>query len=249
MAIAITRVVPASLNNCELTYHERVPIDVDRARRQHIEYQLALAAHGYDVIELPELPEQADSVFVEDAAVVFDEIAVITLPGAESRRAEVPSIRDALAKYRELREINSPATLDGGDVLQLGRRVFVGLSSRTNEEAVTQMRQILQPFGYEVIPVEVQGSLHLKSSVTAVADDLIVIDSHALDPSIFGMRYIEVPADAANMLRLEGGVLCPPPALSVVSELEKNGVRVQVVDNSELAKAEGGLTCCSLLIS
>ena len=247
MTIAITRAVPASLNRCELTYHTRVPIDVERARKQHAEYQRALSARGCEVIELPELPDQADSVFVEDTAVVFDECAVITRPGAESRRAEVPSIRTALAHYRELHEIRAPGTLDGGDVLRIGRRVFVGISTRTNHEAIEQMRGILSPFGYKVIAVEVEGSLHLKSSVTAVTDDLIVIDTRTIDPAIFDMRYIEVPAAAANMLRVKDTVFCPTPGEPVVARLEEEGLNVLVLDNSELAKAEGGLTCCSLI--
>ena len=244
---AITRAVPASLNRCELTYHKREPIDVDRARRQHAEYQRVLTKQGYHVIELPEEPELADSVFVEDTAIVFDECAVITRPGAVSRRAEIPSMRAALKRYRDLHEISEPGTLDGGDVMQLGRRVFVGVSTRTNHQAIDQLRDILRPFGYDVIAVEVNGSLHLKSSVTAVRDDLIVLDRNVIDPAIFGVRHIEVPGDAANMLRLEDAVLCPTTAAGVVPQLEAEGLSVQIVDNSELAKAEGGLTCCSLI--
>ena len=246
-SIAITRAVPSSLNQCELTYHTRVPIDVERARRQHAEYQRVLRAHGYEVIELPEEPELADSVFVEDVAVVFEECAVITRPGAESRRAEIPSIRAILARYRELREITEPGTLDGGDVLRIGRRVFVGLSSRTNREGVEQLRAILNPYGYGVIGVNVNGSLHLKSAVTDVADDLIVIDPIAIDPAVFNTRCLEVPGDAANMLRVKDSVLCPPTAAHLEARLQAEGLQVEVVDNSELAKAEAGLTCCSLL--
>lgn len=239
--------MPASLERCELTYQTRVPIDVERARRQHTEYQRVLTAHGYAVCELPEEPNLPDSVFVEDAAVVFDECAVITRPGAESRRAEIPLIRDVLAVYRELYEISEPGTLDGGDVLRLGRRIFVGISTRTNQEGFAQLRDILRAFDYEATAVNVNGSLHLKSSVTAVADDLIVIDSNALDPDIFGTRHIEVPADAANMLRVNDTVLCPASAAAVAPRLNSEGLNVQLIDNSELAKAEGGLTCCSLI--
>jgi dimethylargininase len=246
-SIAITRALPASINRCELTYHDRVPIDLARARAQHAEYQRVLARHGYEVIELAEEPELPDSVFVEDAAVVIDECAIITRPGAASRRGEIPSIRDALARFRELHEIREPGTLDGGDVLRLGRRMFVGLSTRTNQDGIEQLRNIVRPYDYEVVAVEVRGSLHLKSAVTEVADDLLVIDTEVIDPAIFGARYIEVAANAANMLRVNGGVLCPPTAVSAVAQLEAKGVRVEVVDNSELAKAEGGLTCCSLL--
>lgn len=245
--IAITRAVPASINRCELTYHTRVPIDVARARLQHAEYQRILAAHGCEVIELPEMPEMADSVFVEDAAVVFDECAVIARPGAESRRAEIPSIRAALASYRTLHEISAPGTLDGGDVLRIGRRVFIGISTRTNREAIEQLRSILAAFGHEVIPVEVKSSLHLKSVVTAVSDDLIVIDAHQIDPTIFETRYIDVSAEAANMLRVRDTVLCPAIAAPVAARLEAEGFKVLLVDNSELAKAEAALTCCSLI--
>ena len=246
-AIAITRPVPASLNDCELTYQDRVQIDIARAREQHAEYQRVLASHGYQIIELPEAPAQPDSVFVEDTAVVFDELAVITRPGAESRRAEIPSVRAALATHRTLHEISEPGTLDGGDVLCVGRRVFVGLSTRTNQAGIDQLRNILAPFRYEVSAVNVEGSLHLKSVVTAVADDLIVVDVAAIDPAIFGTRYIAVPVAAANMVRLNDVVLCAPAAAPLVPQLEQAGLSVEIVDNSELAKAEGALTCCSLL--
>jgi dimethylargininase len=246
-SIAITRALPASINRCELTYHDRVPIDVARARAQHAAYQLVLARHGYEVVELPEEPKLPDSVFVEDAAVVLDECAIITRPGAESRRAEIPSIRTALARYRELHEIKEPGTLDGGDVLQLGRRLFVGLSTRTDQDGIEQLRKIVKPFDYEVVAVDVDGSLHLKSAVTEVADDLIVVDVDVIDPGVFGVRYVEVPPNAANMLRVNGVVLCPLAGATVAARLEAHGVRVELVDNSELAKAEGGLTCCSLL--
>jgi dimethylargininase len=247
MSIAITRAVPRSLNRCELTYQGRVPIDIERARRQHAEYRRALAAHGCEVIELPEEPELPDSVFVEDAAVVFAERAIITRPGAESRRSEIPSIRAALSQYRELYQINEPGTLDGGDVLRLGRRVFVGVSTRTNHEAIAQLRAILQPFDYEVITVDVNGSLHLKSAVTAVADDLVVVNVDVIDPTIFGTRYLEVAANAANMLRVNNTVFCPASAPGAAKQLAAEGLNVQLVENSELAKAEGGLTCCSLI--
>jgi dimethylargininase len=246
--IAITRAVPSSLAHCELTYQDRVPIDVARARRQHTEYQRVLQQHGYEVIELPEAPELADSVFVEDAAVVLPECAVITRPGAASRRPEVPAIREVLAEFRELREIRAPGTLDGGDVLVLGRRIFVGLSTRTNRAAIEQLRELLATFAYDVVPVPINEALHLKSVVTAVADDAVVLDARAIDPAIFDARYIDVGGDAANMLRLHDVVLAPLAAEPFIARLAAEGVHVQLVDNSELAKAEGALTCCSLLL-
>jgi dimethylargininase len=247
--IAITRAVPASINDCELTYAQRTVIDVERARRQHAEYIRVLSSNGCDVIELPEEPQLADSVFVEDTALVFDECAVIARPGAASRRAEIASMRAALSPYRQLHEIRDPGTLDGGDVLRVGRRIFVGISTRTNHAAVVQLRSLLVPYRYEVVPVAVKGALHLKSAVSVVADDLLVVDAAAVDPDIFGTPYLEVPADAANMLRLEDTVLCPAVAPDVAAGLERKGLKVVLVDNSELAKAEAGLTCCSLVFN
>jgi dimethylargininase len=123
----------------------------------------------------------------------------------------------------------------------------VGLSTRTNQSGIEQLRSILRPFGYEIIAVAVEGSLHLKSVVTAIAEDLVVVDVAAIDPAIFGTRYIEVSGEAANMVRLKDVVLCTPAAAPFAERLEREGLRVEIVDNSELAKAEGALTCCSLL--
>ena len=225
-----------------------MPISVERARRQHAEYQRALAALGCEVIELPEEPACPDSVFVEDTAVVFDECAVLARPGAESRRAETASVRAVLARYRRLHVIEAPATLDGGDVLRVGRRVFVGLSTRTNAEASEQLSELLQAPGYEVVPVSVEGCLHLKSAVSVVAHDLIVVHPDAVDPNVFGMSYVAVPLATANMLLVNGTVLCPAVARAAARQLERVGLRVQLIDNSELARAEGGLTCCSLIL-
>ena len=247
-AVAITRAVPTSLPHCELTYQTRVPIDLELARAQHAAYRDALVRHGYHVVELPEAPDLPDSVFVEDVAVIFDELAVITRPGAPSRRPEVPSVSAALQEYRTVHEITAPGTLDGGDVLQLGRRVFVGVSTRTNHEGIAQLARIVERFGYQVIPVDVDKSLHLKSLVTAVADDLIVADTDSIDPAIFDVRCIAVPPEAANMLRLKNVVLCPAAAAAVAQRLTSEGLAVELLDNSELAKAEGALTCCSLII-
>src|SRR5262245_23966723 len=138
MRVALTRDISPALASCELTHLPRVPIDVERARAQHREYEQALAEAGCEVQRLPSSAEMPDSVFVEDIAIVFDELAIVTRPGAESRRIEVQAIADALQKYRRLRCIAAPGTIDGGDVLVVGRRVYVGLSSRTNAEAVRQ---------------------------------------------------------------------------------------------------------------
>ncbi len=160
MPIAVTREVSPAINRCELTHVAREAIDVNAARAQHHQYEECLAALGCRVIRLPDTPDLPDSVFVEDCAVVLDEIAIITRPGAESRRAETTSVAGGLRAFRELEHIQPPATVDGGDVLLVGRTLFVGLSSRTNGAAVEQLGSLLHPLGYSVVAVEVAGCLH-----------------------------------------------------------------------------------------
>jgi len=164
--LALTRAVPRSIERCELTHLAREPIDYARAVAEHAEYEAALRQLGCDVRRLPDLPDHPDSVFVEDTAVVFDEIVVLARPGAESRRGEVPSMETAMRPLRLLAAIEAPGTLDGGDVLVTPGRVFVGISGRTNDEGARQLAAILEFQGIEVVPVPVTGGLHLKSAVT-----------------------------------------------------------------------------------
>ncbi len=252
MFVAITRAVSPAFTSCELTHLERAPIDVDRARAQHHTYEQALIAAGGLVQQLDTSAEMPDSVFVEDIAVVFPELAIITRPGAPSRRAETTAIAHALAAFRSLREIQPPGTVDGGDVLVAGRRVFVGLSTRTNEAAVAQMRQILGPHGYTVCATEVTGCLHLKSAVTALDDTTLLVNRAWIDPSAFkGFTLVDVdPVEpsAANALRLDDRVIFPAAFPRTARLIERRGLRVALVQADELAKAEGAVTCCSLII-
>src|SRR6266849_206473 len=156
-AVAITRAVSPAMQACQLTHLPRVPIDVELARAQHRAYEQALVDAGYRVERLDTSAEMPDSVFVEDIAVVFDELAIITRPGAESRRRETPAVAAALAAHRALHVIQPPGIVDGVDVLVAGRRVFVGRSSRTNDAAIVQMRQLLEPRGYTVCDTVVRG--------------------------------------------------------------------------------------------
>lgn len=169
MRIAITRAVSPAIAACELTHLARRPIDFERARVQHHAYEAALVELGCEVHALPADVALPDSVFVEDVAVVLDEVAVVTLPGAPSRRAETAAVAEALAPYRPLRSIEAPATLDGGDVLRIGRTLYVGLTERTNRAGIDQMTAVLEPYGYRVRAMPVRGCLHLKSAVTLVA--------------------------------------------------------------------------------
>lgn len=251
MRIAITRGVSPAIVKCELVHQRRQTIDVTKAQHQHQQYEEALGGLGCRVEALPVDSELADSVFVEDTAIVLDEVAVMTRPGAPSRRAEVPSIAAALAPYRTLDHLAAPATLDGGDVLRLGRSVYIGLSQRSNQAAIDQLGRMLSPYGYDVRAVRVRGCLHLKSAVTAVGDDVVLIDPRWVDPAAFsGVRAIEIdPAErsAANALHIGEAVIYPASFPATRRRLEDSGVRTVVVDVSELQKAEGAVTCCSLV--
>lgn len=251
--IAITHSVSPNIHQCELTHRVREALDLDRARRQHAAYQDVLRRHGFSVEELTVNEHLPDSVFVEDTAVVLDEIAVLCRPGAPSRREEVAGIRPALARHRPLAAIQAPGTLDGGDVLRVGKTLFVGLSSRTNRDGMEQLRAILAPHGYRVKPVQVHGCLHLKTAVTAADDHTLVAYPPWIDMEPFGgFRVLEVPeeeAEAANILRLHGSVLVAQGFARTERMLRQAGFSVETVDISELRKAEAGLTCSSLLVS
>jgi len=168
MRIAVTRPVPESLARCELTHLSRAPIDVEVAAAQHRQYEEALRALGCSLRRVPAAHDLPDSLFVEDVAIVLDEIAIVTRPGAASRRPERASVAAVLSEYRPLRSIAAPGTLDGGDVLRLGRTLYVGLSTRTNEDGAQQLARHVEPFGYGVECVQTAGCLHLKSAATAV---------------------------------------------------------------------------------
>jgi dimethylargininase len=253
MHIAITRHVSRSIINCELTHLERIPIDLETARRQHAAYETALSGLGLAVLSLPEEPDLPDSVFVEDTAIVLDEAALLTRPGADSRKPEVESVARALEPYRTLLRIEAPGTMDGGDVLMVGKRIFVGLTARTNRAAIDQMQSHLKPFGYEVSGVPVTGCLHLKSAVTqAIGSTLLINPAWVRREDFPGMDFIEVhPGEpsAANILIAGAGVMYQPTYPRTLERLEKAGVHPVLVDASELGKAEGALTCCSLIFN
>lgn len=253
MPIAFTRSVPPSIVNCELTHLNRQPISFARAAEQHGLYERALIALGCSIHRLPSLSDLPDSVFVEDTAVVLPEIAIIARPGAASRRFEVTSVADALRPHRPLTFIEPPGTLDGGDVLAIGSTIYVGESTRTNAEGIRQLADLASAYGYDVRPVKVSGCLHLKSAVTRVAEDVILLNSAWVDSSSFkGMHQIEVhPAEpfAANALWIGENVIYPSTYDETRRRLEDNGINVHLVETDELQKAEGGVTCCSILIS
>jgi dimethylargininase len=251
--IAVTRKVSSAMMRCELTHLQRTAIDVALAREQHRAYEQVLRDLGCRIESLPEEPELADSVFVEDTAIVLDEVAVITRPGASSRRAETAAVAGALGKYRELLRIEAPGTLDGGDVLRLGRSLYVGTSSRSNASGIEQLAALLLPLGYRVRPVTVRGCLHLKSAVTQVSDEHLLINSRQVERRQFpGVRFIEVHESepgGANALLIGEDVVYPAAHPRTAQILHGHGIRVHPVAMSETEKAEGGVTCCSLLLA
>lgn len=252
VTLAITRDVSASIAQCELTHLERTPIDVSVAREQHRAYENALISAGCELRRLPELPGCPDAVFVEDTAIVLRELAMITRPGAESRRPETDGMAMVLRPFRKLSYIREPGTVDGGDVLVVGKTLFVGISSRTNEEGVRQIRAIVEPEGYRVIATQVNGCLHLKSAVCALDDRTLLIHRDWIDADAF-RKYslIDIDPDepfAANALRVGDRVIYPSAYRKTRDRLQEAGFNLRLVDASELAKAEGGVTCCSVLV-
>ncbi len=252
MVLAITREVSPRFNECEITHIERTSINLDTARAQHRAYVNALTELGCKVIELPAEPGLPDSVFVEDTAFVLPEVAVITRPGADSRKPETESIIRALSPHIDLVHVREPATVDGGDVLVLGKNIYVGLSTRSNQAAIDQLNELLQRYGYTVTGVQVHGCLHLKSAASRVDDKTLLINKSWLDTSHFkNFDLIEVdPSEpsAANCLPIGDQIIFPAAFPKTHTNLEARGYKVVILDISELAKAEGAVTCCSLIL-
>lgn len=252
MTLAITREVSPAIARCELTHLPRVPIDLGRARAQHQTYVACLRDLGCEVMTLPAMADFPDSVFVEDAAIVLDELAIITRPGAASRRGELETIEAALSPHREVERIVGPATLDGGDVIVADRRVFVGMSSRSTREGAAQLRSILEPRGYAVREVPVARCLHLKSACTFIGDATMLVNPRRIEARFEGLRCLEVDPeepDGANALRIGDRLLSAAAAPRTRDRLQAHGFEVMSVDISELAKAEGAITCSSLIVA
>ena len=252
MTLAITRDISPRFDECELTHIDRTPIDLDIARAQHHAYVQALKELGCAVLELPAEPDLPDSVFVEDTAIVLPDVALLTRPGADSRKPETESIAHALTPYRELVRVIAPATVDGGDVLVLGKEVYVGLSTRSNQAAIDQMNGLLGEYGYHVTGVEMHDCLHLKTAVTRVDANTLLINRRWVDVENFeGFNLIDIdPSEpfAANCLPVNGAIIYPTSFPKTCRILEDKGYRVKAVQVDELAKAEGAVTCCSLII-
>ena len=239
------------MGECEISHIPRQDIDIHLARKQHAQYERILVDLGCQLIRLAVEPSLPDSVFVEDTAIVLNEMAVITRPGAETRRGETRSVSEVLSEYRVILQIVSPGTLDGGDVLQMGRTLYVGMTDRSNESGIKQLADLVSPYAYEVVKVQVDGCLHLKSAVTQVGEDKLLINRSWVNAKSFvGKTLIDVdPSEpyAANALFINDVIVYPTTFPETRRRLEDMGGSVRVVDVSEMQKAEGGVTCCSLI--
>jgi len=251
MLTAITRAVSPAIVNCELSFISRQAIDLQIASAQHHAYEILLEKLGARVVSLPAEPDLPDSMFVEDPAIVLDELAVIFPLGTESRRPEAASLADAVSKFRKLEHVTLPGTLEGGDILRIGRKLFVGLTKRSNAEGIRQLAEILVPHHYEVVAVPVTGCLHLKSAVTCLGRATLLANRAWFDPSSFsGYDWIDVDLaepHAANALALENTIIFPASFPRTHARIEARGFQVTPLDISELQKAESGLTCSSLI--
>jgi dimethylargininase len=246
----MVRPVSPRLAEAEVTHVARRPVDVDRARRQHEAYRALLAELGLDVVAAPPAPAHPDGVFVEDTVVVVDGLAVLTRPGASTRRGEVATVAPLLtARGLRTAEVTAPATLDGGDVLQVGETVFVGRSTRTSAAATARLRALLTPLGRRVVPVDVTGALHLKTAVTALPDGTLLAVPDRIDVAALGGHVVAVPEPAgANVLVVDRTVVVPASAPATADLVADRGWPVRTVDVSEFERVEAGVTCLSVLL-
>ena len=251
MLTALTRAVSPNLADCELTFLARQKIDVAKAIKQHRGYEECLELLGVRVIRLPAEPDLPDSVFVEDTAIVLDELAVITRPGATSRRAETESVADALSDFRPLKFIQPPATIEGGDVMRVNRTLYTGLSARTNMEGIDQLRAIAEPYGYEIRVVEVTGCLHLKTACAYLGARTMLLNRRWIKvQNMTEFDLINVSRYepwAANTLTMGDTVVMVDRFPRTRVSLKERGFDVHTIDIGEFQKAEAGLTCLSLI--
>lgn len=251
--IALTHVPSVHMHAGLRTFVDRVPIDHELAMNQHVAFRRMLGRHGAAVRNLDDNRHLADCAFVEDAAVVLDEVAILTSMGAAERRLELPAIGKELAKYRKLEHVDLPATLEGGDVLRVGRTLLVGISARTNRAGIEALERIVGAYGYRVVPVPVKGSLHLKTACTALDERTLLVHSRWLDrEALKGFELIPIAEEepwAANVLRLGEHICMSSAHPRTIDLVRKRGHMVETVDLSEFAKAEAGITCLCILFS
>jgi dimethylargininase len=252
---AVLRAVSPGMAHCQLTFLERAPIDLGRAAEEHTGIVQALLEAGRTVIVLPADPALPDSTFTEDTAIVLDEVAVMTHPGSISRRPETAAIAAVLSRFRPLLWMEGPGTLDGGDVVKIGRTLFVGIDTRTNEAGIKELESLITPLGYHVVRVQTHQCLHLKTCATWLGGKRWLanrswVDARPIEAE--GFEILDVPPEepwAANTLRLGETIFHPAGFPQTTALLTMAGYRVATLPMTELQKAEAGLTCTSLLFS
>ena len=247
---ALVRPTSRRLAEGQLTHIERVPVDIDLAEQQWGAYCDALDTWGFETVRVAGDDALPDSVFVEDAVVMFGDLAVLTSPGAETRRSETEAVGASLRTLGiETASIELPGTLDGGDVLKVERTVYVGQGGRTNGDGIRQLRALLTPRGYTVVGVPVTKVLHLKSAVTALPDGTVIGHLDDVDhPGVFP-RFLAMPEHGAAAVVLSGDTVLMASSVPASAALvESLGYRVITVDISEFEKLEGCVTCLSVRI-
>ena len=248
---AITRGVSRSITACELTYRSREHIDYEKAASQLERYCRLLRKWDVDLMKMPANDTYPDGCFVQDTAIILDEVCVMASMGAEARRGEVSEVERMVSQFRSIQRIIPPATLDGGDVVQFGKRLFVGLSSRTNARGIAALGQIVESFGYAVVPVVVNGGLHLTTGCGIVNDETVLLNPRWLDAFAFrGLRQLHVPQEepwAANTIRVDDAVCLEEEAPRTVDLVQPYAGSINTLDISEFRKAEGSLSCLSLI--
>ncbi len=248
---ALVRSVSPAMNACELTHLQREPIDIALAAHQHTIYVEQLVQCGCEILEVRPEPLLPDSVFVEDTAVVLPELAIITHPGAKSRQAECVSVAESLAPFRNLYYLTEPYHLDGGDVLIVNKQIYIGLTRRTNADAIYWMANLLEPYGYQVTAIPLTACLHLKSAVTQVCTERLLYNPAWIDADWF-KEYSLIPVHplepaGANALCVGKQVIYSSAYPRTAERLLQEGIQLHIVDNSEVLKAEGAVTCCSII--
>ncbi len=249
---AIIRQPDPSIVNCELTHMSRVPIDFEELKKQHANYGETLRKLGLQVDVLPVLEDFPDSVFVEDTAVVLDEAAILTRPGALSRRSEPEAMHPFLVKYRRnIFQLIEPAILDGGDVLTVDKTIFVGLTSRTNELGAKQLQFFTTPYGYRVVTIPVTKCLHLRTALAYLGKKTMLLNPEWIDETYLkDFKLLRISQDepfGANALKIGSKLVYNSDHPKTLQRLRDQGFDVEAIRITELAKAEAGLTCLSLV--
>jgi dimethylargininase len=249
---AIVRAISASFREAIVQHAAAADIDVALARVQHARYVEALRAAGLAVVELPALDAHPDACFVEDCALVAGGMALVTRSGAPSRVGEADSIAEALSRTHAVARTEAPATIDGGDCLRVGRTWFVGRSARTNAEGARRVREVFGALGFEVVEVPVRGFLHLKCVASRIDDGAVLVAEGAVDSAVFrGLEVVTIPraeAYAANTVVVNGTALVAAGHPHTRAALERRRLRIVELGLSEIAKADGSLTCMSILL-